>query len=217
MPILTNGPSRILGGARAKWYRAGGAPVPVAAYCPKGAASLAASYINLANPGTYDLSSATPPTLSAAGWTGGNNVHLNTGILTTANMTVIVRFSGAMGGVLAGSRDAAAAGLYTAATPAATSYYFQYGANGNKIVINGQAVAAGVLAIAGPNGYLDGVQKTTMLSNTITNPVALYLMALNNNGAVVSSHLGSMQAAAIYSSVLTAAQVAAVSAAMQQL
>lgn len=37
------------------WYLAGGAPTPVGAYQAKGAASYAASLVNLANPGINDL------------------------------------------------------------------------------------------------------------------------------------------------------------------
>jgi hypothetical protein len=46
------------------WYEGA-----IAAYQPKGAASLAASYVNLANPGTHDLSTTSAPEWSAStGW-----------------------------------------------------------------------------------------------------------------------------------------------------
>lgn len=54
--------------AAAPWYLAGGAPTPIAVYQPKGAASLAASYVNLANPGTYDAA-ADVPGYGAPTWT----------------------------------------------------------------------------------------------------------------------------------------------------
>lgn len=54
-----------------KWYNAGGAGAnTVVAYQAVGAANAAASYVNLKNPGTYDLTpSSTPPTWNVStGW-----------------------------------------------------------------------------------------------------------------------------------------------------
>lgn len=57
--------------AAVPWYLAGGVSAAncIAAYQPKGASSLEASYVNLANPGTYNLSGATPAFDSALGYT----------------------------------------------------------------------------------------------------------------------------------------------------
>jgi hypothetical protein len=61
----------LLGGGRRAtpwWYVAG--QTCVAAYQPIGAPSLAASYVILANPGTYDAAPGVAPTFDAAtGWT----------------------------------------------------------------------------------------------------------------------------------------------------
>jgi hypothetical protein len=64
------------------WYLAGGAPMPIAAYQPIGAAGLAASYENLVD--TFDASPGVAPTFDAArGWIGDGTQYLQFGDLTT--------------------------------------------------------------------------------------------------------------------------------------
>lgn len=85
----------------------------VLAYQAKGAASYAASKVNLANPGTYDLVVGNvgldPIWDSAAGWTGGgtfgNSRYLKTGYATnTINaQSLIVRFAGRNSATIFGS------------------------------------------------------------------------------------------------------------------
>ena len=94
----------------------------VAAYQPIGAASLAASYSNLQNPGTYDAAPGTAPTfLAATGWTfnAATPQYLNTGVVPSSlNWTVIVRYSGnnslvaQVGAVSAGTSTGAWVGVY---------------------------------------------------------------------------------------------------------
>src|SRR3989344_7466925 len=91
------------------WTTAGGAPTPVAAYQPISAASLTASYANLANPGTYTAAVGVAPTFaSSTGWTfNGSTQYLTTGVIPANGWSMIVRFSNATGatvnGVAAGS------------------------------------------------------------------------------------------------------------------
>ena len=64
----------------------------------KGAASLAASYINLANPGTYDAAPGTAPSFdTATGWTfaAASSQYLTTGIVFGVNWTILVRVGSA--------------------------------------------------------------------------------------------------------------------------
>ena len=74
-----------------QWWLAGGIHPSqvVAAYQPKGAASLAASYVNLANPGTNDAQVGVAPGLDSSGW-----VFTGTEKLLGPNVspTVVVRF-----------------------------------------------------------------------------------------------------------------------------
>ncbi len=65
------------------WDLSGTITTCVAAYQPKGAASLAASYVNLANPGTNNAAEGSAPSFSSAGWTfnGTSNYLLISGTL----------------------------------------------------------------------------------------------------------------------------------------
>ena len=86
--------------AAVPWYLAGGAPAPIAAYQPKGAASLAASYVNLANPGTYDAAPGVAPThASATGWTfNGNTQYLTTNVATSGSAwSIVLRYAHLLG------------------------------------------------------------------------------------------------------------------------
>ncbi len=80
----------------AAWWLSGGISAAncIAAYQPKGAADLAASYVNLANPGTYNAAPGVAPTWAAAdGWTFGGTNYLLCGSATLNHndITVIVR------------------------------------------------------------------------------------------------------------------------------
>jgi len=74
----------------------------VAAYQPKDAANLAASYVNLVTPGTYDAAPGTAPTWDAtSGWIfNGSTQYLTTGITPVIDQSysAIVRFTDATGG-----------------------------------------------------------------------------------------------------------------------
>ncbi len=74
----------------------------------------------------------------------------------------------------------------------------------------------GVMAIAGNNGYYNGVMKASWSTETATK-IPFYIGSSENTTKVDSHFDGIIQAAVIYSTTLTAAQVAAITAAMQAL
>lgn len=210
------------GSSAPAWSLAGGAPAPVAAYQPKGAASQAASYVNLANPGTYNAAPGVAPTWdTTTGWTfDGATQYLTTGIVPASNQTwtLIVRFDNALasGGfvAIAGAGWAGGQGLMLSLTHSLSrrSYY-----NGGLLHITG-FVTNGVLAAAGNKGYYNGTADAGTIGTSATpNTYALAIGALNQTNSIVSFFNGRVQAVAAYSSVLTAGQVAAVSAAMSAL
>ncbi len=187
------------------WYRAGGAPAPVAAYLAKGAASQAASYANLVTPGTYDLTTTSAPTWDATnGWTGGGTKYLNTGITPANDQTwaMLVRYTGAtasqtMLGVYSGSdRFFALAG-----------YYFNtvtYWAGNAKNV--SPALASGVIGLAGNKGYRNGVAESGTIpagAGSITH--AIYLLARNTTGTATEQFSGSIQAYVVWNTATDAA------------
>jgi hypothetical protein len=210
--------SQFMGGSR-KWYLAGGAPAPVAVYVPKGAADLAASYVNLANPGTNNAAPGTAPTFAAAtGWTflTASSQYLTTGVTPGNNWSVIVRFSDAsVNGTLLGGRKAAGVsdGFVISNNFLSNQVLFD---SGNRVTY-AATVASGVLAIAGTRAYHDGVEVSAALPGTPVTPSAIYIGALDNNPAAVGFYTGKIQAFALYNVALTAAQVLAISTAMAAL
>jgi hypothetical protein len=82
------------------WYLRGGIPKAncLAAYQPKNASSYAASKMNIANPGTNDLSdgAAFPTWASATGWTFNGALSqllvINSAIISAAPLSMVCRF-----------------------------------------------------------------------------------------------------------------------------
>lgn len=217
MPLLTNQTSRFLGGARAKWYRAGGAPAPLAVYQPKGAASLAASYVNLVAPGTNNCATGTAPTFATAtGWTftAASSQYLTTGLVPVQATTTIVRFASATAGAAFSTRQTGAyrheVWPFISGSPSKRQY-----ANGQSLQIN-DGQTSGVMAVAGLDPYLNGADDGSLVALAGTAP-AMLIGASNDNGTPSFFFGGVIIAFAHYGSVLTPAQVAAVSTAMAAL
>ena len=191
------------------WEPTTGSYTVVAAYQAKGAASLAASYVNLANPGTKDLTAGTAPTFDAAtGWTFAGSEWLTTGYSTiNTSMTVIVRFSDA------------ASGVYTMCGSIGSGRH-RIMPNRSNLVYYGDTtkspgMTSGVLAIAGTTGYRNGTSEGAVSIGASTNPY--YIGAQYETGNAVAKWSGKIQAVAIYSTTLDATQVAEVTAEMAAL
>lgn len=143
------------------WWEAGGAPTPLVVYQPKGAASLAASYVNLVNPGTYDAApGAAPGWSSGTGWVFSGAEYLLTTLVPTFSggqsvWAMLVRFSGANtdGGTLSGEFTPGARFDLVARQPYQDKH--SYG-NGDVVLVEPR-LDSGVMAIAGTQGYLNGV------------------------------------------------------------
>ena len=129
MPILGSG--LMTHRAASGWWLSGGISAAncKAAYAPKGAASLVASYSNLNAPGTNDAAPGTAPTWDATnGWIfNGTNQYLTTGIVPAAGYSMIVRFSNLTSdGYLAGTQQTAAPRFFQL-LPRATGNIWIYG------------------------------------------------------------------------------------------
>jgi hypothetical protein len=212
---------RAIGGRAASsgWWEVAGQTC-VAAYQPIGAASLAASYVNLANPGTYDAAPGVAPTLAAGGWVGDGSQWLNSGIVPAANYSMIVRFSG-----ISTAAYKCIAGCYTAVaahiaieqyTIPASSVLF---VNGGSVIVNGAAIETGIYAIAGNAAYINGASVATGISawsGTSTIPISIFGLR-TGAGAPGRIATGTIAAVAIYSTTLSAADVAALTARMAAL
>jgi len=157
----------LLGAGRQKpipWWLAGGIPSSacVVAYQAKGAASLAASYVNLANPGTYNLLVLSAPSWNATdGWIFDGTTGLNTGINASGKIdwSFSLRYSNASqvasgDGLIFGAKDAYAWFGY-AASYAGTLYRRYYYGWGASIIENWKV--SGIAGLAGSQRYFDGV------------------------------------------------------------
>lgn len=188
----------------------------VAVYQPKGAASLAASYVNLANPGTYDAALGVAPTwASATGWTfNGSTQYLTTGIVPASGWSMLARIANtiAWGGIV-GATPTTSNGFSMRWFPETLRVgIHETGFIGNVAIATGNEV----LALAGRNLYSDGVFLASG-GGTLSTAPGLYIGAENLMGVKNYPFTGMILAVAIYSSTLTAGEVAAVSAAMAAL
>lgn len=210
-------------GAAIPWYLSGGISAAncLAAYTPKGAASLAASYDNNAAPGnglpdgTYDATPGVAPTWDAVnGWTFTTSTWLNSGVVPSAGWSYIIKFVGATtnNGYLFGS--IVGTGLDVRITPQRGLVAVWYG-NGNGILQVLPALQTGTLGMAGQTAYRNGSPEV----GAIPAPTGVTVAPIHINGYNIGSgNLGRADADvssfAIYNITITAAQVAAVHAAM---
>lgn len=200
------------------WWLAGGIPSAncVAAYQPVGAASLAASYTNLANPGNYTAAAGAAPAWDAInGWDFAPNKYLTCGITPGyPDWSMIIRFSGIGSNsdyTLAGCYDDASnAFLLQPKTQTLRKYY-----NGGVLSLTGNATS-GVMAIAGRSGYLNGTKETGSIATGKISS-AIFIGALNYRNGTPIQYSKYIQAFAIYNATITDAEVAALTNAMNAL
>jgi len=187
--------------AAAPWWLAGGvaAANAIAVYQPKGAASLAASYVNLANPGTYDFApGATPPTLDASGWVWSSTSTGISDVRVTNTWTFLVRFSDFSTGVYGRNTWLE----YCLLQPGVRRYLHR-----EDSLTPGAAITSGVMGLAGNTAYLNGSSEGTLRTGSFT-ATGGQSFGLGNN---------KVQAVAIYNVTLTSTQVIAITNAMNLL
>lgn len=203
------------------WDNNGAISGCVAAYAAKGAASLAASYTNLANPGTYTAAPGVAPTFNAAdGWTfNGSTQYLTTGVIPAAGWSALIRFSDNTS-----PDDDTVFGSYSGATLRFSVNINAVTGNNRIIYQNGgilvesPGIAAGVVGFAGQTGYRNAVAASgTIGAWSGTSTRQIYIGATNLEGSISNLFPGKIQAFAIYNVTLTAGQVATITTAMQAL
>lgn len=203
-----------------KWWTTGNSisdSVCLAAWQPKGATSLADSYINLAHPPHSAYSGGTPPTFDPLiGWTfNGTDQYLITREMNIANMSWCVRFSN-------GATNAAARVVFGACAGGGgyegVAFYNTYSSdnhiykNGNYVLV-APRVTEGVFAATPTECFNNGVSEGAM-DNTMSSNYIIMIGALNLGGAITQYFSGNIVALALYSAALTNAQIIAVSNAM---
>jgi len=201
-----------------KWREAGS---PIIAYLPKGASSLATSYVNLANPGTYDATVGVAPTWNASsGWIfNGSTQYLDTGVEPASDWSMVVKFSDF---VIDGASAIAGITNYNVASFFIASSVGQdwYGTGKAITVVTRDPTLQGVRAISKYQGYLNGVADGTPASEE----------AWANTGADLNILIGcynyaggspavfsqvNVQAFTVYDKTLSAAEILAVTQAME--
>lgn len=209
-----------------KWWLAGGVSAAdcVAAYQAKGAADYASSKVNLANPGTYNATDgpAYPAWDAANGWKKSAYQYIKTGVTVANGQALIARFSNAGyadRNCCAGGGPAYGKGIALMAGIASNKHAAIYSSG---YVYSGLALASGVMAVTPKpadatkwQSYVNGSLDTTDQSINTENFGGEYWLCANS-GDITGQPIY-VQAVAIYSIALTAAQISALSAAMAAL
>jgi hypothetical protein len=183
----------------------------IAAYQAIRAANLASSYINRANPGTYDLQLGVAPTWGANdGWILDGTQYLKTGIIAQIGWTFIIRFSS-----LPADADTELMGVYDLSDHALEINSVTDSNTGGGIgyvygspAYQGSAepgLQEGVLAIAGISCYRNGILDCSLVNNAAPT-LEIYLGAWNFHGVPAGFTTGKIQAAAMYDIVLDEGQ-----------
>jgi len=147
------------------WLVAGiSASQVVAAYQPKGAVDLAASYVNLANPGTYDAQVGVAPTLESSGWVFNGTTQYLLGP-PSSNAGFAVRFSDVSGlfhKTVFGVIQTGSGGISFRDTNGANR---AYGNDSTTSMLTGSAgsSASGVALINRNNGAFNGIIEVNSL------------------------------------------------------
>lgn len=203
------------------WNNNGAIAGCVAAWQPKGAASQAASYVNLVNPGTYNASPIVAPAWdSVGGWTGnGTTTYLATGLTPAANWSILVRFSDCSGdtAILAGSEGLGTEAKFVLFARVSTGTARLY-RNGTSAGISiASPLVSGVMGFAGPTAYLNGSAEAGTLSDNLSLGLPIYILARNANGTPNGFAAAKIQAIYVYRAILSGANITTITTAMNAL
>lgn len=197
------------------WYTSPGGTTCVAAYDAASAASLSASYTNLANPGTYDLTLGTAPTWAhGTGWTfaAASSQYLKTGIThdsAAGTWSAIVRCTATSNPAYALANSANYFTGLTVVPVQGAAFYSASNGGKYRTVNTDLANANHVLCIAGLNLYLDGTSIGAISGGGVSANAEILIAK-----ASTLYMSGTMQAVAIYSGTLSGADVATITTAM---
>ena len=207
--------------AAANWWDPNSEGLSVwAAYAAKSAVDLAVSYTDVSG-NSHDAGVGVAPTWDAVnGWIfNGTTQYLTTTFVPAqdGSQTVLVQYTNVsdVNGVLFGSQDTIAgeARFYTFPNYVSTVLYGQ-----GQYVQNAPQLLAGNLAVAGNQGYRNGIADGGAIGvHTGQSTEPLYIGARNHNGSPSVWIAAYIQALAIYDTALTAPQVLSIATAMAAL
>lgn len=223
MPL---GQGRGIAAAANWWDPDGDGLAVVAAYRSKGVANYAASKVNAANPGTYDITEGNGAVswASGTGWAfvAASSKYLDTGVTPPIDQafTVMCQFSMsvAIDGILCGVRDGAVAGNTMTVTPKWSDNNAYYAHGG--IISASPGYLSGNMAIAGATAYYNGAAEVGVISGwgAVTLD-SIYIGCRHKRfGNLPEFFITSdIYAVALYTAALTAPQVSSVATAMAAL
>lgn len=214
------------GGVAVPWYLAGGVSAAncIAAYQPIGAADYAASKVNLANPGTYDLI----PLNGNVDWDSTNGhkyyysefgqLHEIPIVLDGSYpLSVIIRYSDSTLNIIF-SYNLDTDKIVAISANASSLQVYTY----TQTLVVDMDASDGVLCLSERNVYFDGVSVGSLSPAGYTNPTTAGFPICfagfgNADIEIFNPNTVNIQAAAFYSAALTEAQVAAITTAMAAL
>jgi hypothetical protein len=213
--------AEILSPSNDPWWLAGGISSAnvVAAYQPKGASDQAASYTNLANPGTFDITALVAPSWAAAtGWSFNGSQYVNTSITGVAGTySVYFRY----GSLTSSAPNTYISGVQVGTPPPRFAIRYSGGAlqfwQANGQTGTSPSTSGGTAGLVGTQGYYNGSATGPAVTASAANSNALWIGGLNNAGTVFQPFIGSILAFAVYNAVLSGAQVTALHTAMNTL
>jgi len=198
--ILPTFDARNAGGA---WWNLFGA-IPtancLAAYQPKGAASLSASYVNLTGTTAYNLTTTSAPDWDATnGWKKNSDLNfLDTAVVPSSGWSMIIRFTnhantGAYSYICGESTANANIAMSPKENTSNRGFY-----NSGGIAISG-ALTSGVMAVAGLKGYTNGsVEAGSCAAWSTTTTKTIYILGANGLLGVNAPDAAYVQAFVIY-------------------
>jgi len=175
------------------WYLSGGIAAANCrgAYAAKGAASLAASYTNLAN-AALPLTEGIAPTWDVTtGWYSDGTKYLLTGINTTTTSSIVVRCTAELspGSGISGHMIGASVVNHYGILALAANYgtYFIYAGN---VYLIGFGPYSGCYILTPTAAYIDGVKKATVSGTNNSSPISIFCRGAGNSfGAGYITHV----------------------------
>ncbi len=192
----------------------------IAAYQPKGAASYAASLVNLTGNTDYDATGANAPDwTSTDGWRfNGTNRRLSTGLSVSSltwTFVVCCKATAPGGGNYGRAIDFSnsTTGLLIPYSVSGQHKYHQYRYGGTDLLVDGVLTAASVMAMANRDAYLDGSSEGTIPNGTL----GFGTLYVGNNAAANRGMVGYVYSLAVYNATLTSTQISSLTTAMAAL
>lgn len=219
MPRIGINIIRPMSAAATPWWLSGGIPAAncIAAYQAKGAATYAASKVNLTGNAAYDLTVGSAPAFdTAVGWTFTGD-YLITGIIAAANYSGFVQFSGgsttSRRALFSGGTNGAGFAIWSTWSTDNKTRFSEGGAG----VFSDNQLTSGNVGLAGKKCYENGINTKTIGVGATYGDYTIWIGAQNVNGSPANPYSGNIQAAAFYNVAISDAQALALATAMAAL